>query len=397
MAGSDRDELAPETRLAHLQGDPFAWAGAVNPPVIHASTLLFRTVEELHTADPSYRSWRYARYGTPTSQAFEQAVAELEGAHAAVAFPSGLNAITTALSAYAEAGGHLLVTDNVYGPTREYCRDVLGRLGVTTEFFDPLTGAGIAALIRPETRAVLLESPGSLTFEVQDVPAIAAAAKARGVAVLIDNTWAAGLCFQPLRHGVDVSLHAATKYICGHSDAMLGVAACSEEAWPRIKRAAVLAGSCAGPDDLYLGLRGLRTLPARMARHAETGLALAAWLQGRPEVVRVLHPALPGDPGHALWKRDFTGTSGLFAFELAPVPARALAAMVEPMALFRMGFSWGGFESLILPVNPRRQRSAVPWTAPGPVLRISAGLERVDDLIADLERGFERLAAAQRE
>ena len=385
---------APETLLAHVGGDPFGRQGAVNPPVYHASTVLFRSVQELLSPDAAQqRAWRYGRHGSPTSDAFEAAMTELEGGYRAQVFPSGLSACTTTLLAYAESGGHILITDSAYAPTRNFARD-LGRLGVAAEFYDPGIGAGIATLIRPETRLIFLESPGSLTFEVQDLPAIVAAARARGVATAIDNTWSGGVYLKPLGLGVDVSIHAATKYICGHSDAMLGVTVCNEASWPVVKRAAMLTGASAGPDDVYLALRGLRTLPARLARQGETGLALARWLAARPEVVRVLHPALPGDPGHALWRRDFTGTSGLFAFELAATSQAALGAMLDPMRLFKMGFSWGGFESLILPLSFRRDRDVRPWTGAGPLLRISAGLEAPADLIRDLDEAFARLKEA---
>lgn len=391
-----KDEpAAPETLLAHVGGDPFTRHGAVNPPVYHASTVLFRSVQELLSPDVvQRRTWRYGRHGSPTSDAFEAAMAELEGGCRAQVFPSGLSACTTTLLAYAESGGHILVTDSAYAPTRNFARELLGRLGVTAEFYDPGIGAGIAALIRPETKLIFLESPGSLTFEVQDIPAIVAAARARGVATAIDNTWSGGVYLKPLALGIDVSIHAATKYICGHSDAMLGVAVCNEASWPAVKRAAMLSGASAGPDDVYLALRGLRTLPARLARQGATGLTLARWLAARPDVVRVLHPALPDDPGHALWRRDFSGTSGLFAFELPPTSPAALGAMLDSMRLFKMGFSWGGFESLILPLSFRRDRDVRPWTGQGPLLRISAGLEAPDDLIRDLDEAFSRLKGA---
>lgn len=386
---------SPDTILTHAGNDPHANFGIVNPPVYHASTVLFPTVAALEEAGHSFDGVRYGRIGTPTSQAFEATVARLEGGFKAVTAPSGLAAITTALLAFVSAGDHVLVTDSVYGPTRLFCSDMLKRLGVEAEFYDPLAGAAIERLIRPNTRVVFLESPGSLTFEVQDVPAIAAAAKQAGAVVMIDNTWGTPLFFKPFDHGVDLSIHAATKYIVGHSDAMLGViTAGTEEVWNRLKRNSVQLGTCAGPDDIYLGLRGLRTMGARLRQHQDTALDLARWLQARPEVARVLHPALPDDPGHALWRRDFTGACGLFAIELKPCSAAAVAAFLDGMELFGMGYSWGGYESLILPIHPEKLRTTTRWRTDGPMIRLHAGLEDPNDLIADLDRGLARLAAA---
>ncbi|MDH3597041.1 MAG: cystathionine beta-lyase, partial [Rhodospirillales bacterium] len=282
--------------------------------------------------------------------------------------------------------------------TRKFCDHMLRRLGVETTYYDPLIGAGIAALMRPNTRLVFLESPGSLTFEVQDAPAIAAAAKAAGAAVLMDTTWPASLLCRPFELGVDISIQAGTKYIVGHSDAMLGLITTNEAFEQKVRLAVQELGQCAAPDDVYLALRGLRTLSVRLARHQETGLALARWLAARPEVERVLHPALPGDPGNDLWRRDFSGASGLFGVVLrAPCPRAAVAAMIEGMELFGLGSSWGGFESLMIAAYPERTRSATTWDAPGRTLRIHAGLEHPADLIADLEAGFERFNRAVRE
>lgn len=384
-----------DTTLIHSGRDPRANHGIVNPPVYHCSTVLFPTVEALEDGDRHpFDRVNYGRIGTPTSAAFEEAVAELEGGHRAVVAASGLAAITVGLTAFTKAGDHILVTDSAYGPTRRFCNDVLARYGVETEYYDPLIGAGIARLIRPNTTVVYLESPGSLTFEVQDVPAIAAAAKAAGATVVMDNTWATPLFFRPFDHGVDVSIHAATKYLVGHADAMLGVLVCTEASFLPVKRAAVGFGTSAGPDDIYLGLRGLRTLSVRLRQHQQTALTLAEWLAARPEVARVLHPARPDDPGHALWRRDFHGASGLFAAALKPVPKAAVAAMLDGMELFGLGYSWGGFESLVLPAKPAAVRTATRWEEPGPLLRFHAGLEDADDLIRDLERGFARLNAA---
>jgi len=388
--------MKKDTLLAHAGRDPEANYGIINPPVYHASTVVFPTLAALEESEKDpFTGVTYGRFGTPTTFALEEAVAALEGGYRAIAVPSGLAAVVASLIAFAGAGDHVLVADNVYAPTRlRACDLILARMGVEITYYDPLVGADIARLMRDNTRVVFLESPGSLTFELQDVPAIAAAAKARGAVVVMDNTWATPLYFKPLAHGVDISIQAATKYIVGHADAMLGVITTTEEHFETVKRTAHALGHAAAPDDCYLALRGLRTLAVRLARHQETGLALARWLEGRPEVARVLHPALPDDPGHSLWKRDFTGACGLFSIVLKDFPKSAVAAMLDGLELFAMGFSWGGYESLILLVYPETVRSAVPWTASGPTLRLHAGLEDVQDLIADLERGLERLAAA---
>jgi cystathionine beta-lyase len=391
------EHAKPATVAAHAGSDPRAQYGAVNTPVYRASTILFPTLDALeHAAATPLEGVRYGRNGTPSTFAFEQAVAAMEGASGAVSLPSGAAAVNVALlSLGARAGDHILVADNVYAPTRNFCDRALAATGVETSYFDPRIGAGIAALIRPTTRGMVFESPGSITFEMCDVPALVAAAKHRGVTTIMDNTWATPVFFRPLEHGVDLSVIAATKYVVGHSDAMLGVISCADEArWNSVKRTAMLYGYCAGPDELYLGLRGLRTMPVRLERHFETGLQLATWLRTQREVTRVLHPALPDDPGHALWKRDFTGASGLFGIVLAPVSRAALAAFVDGLALFGMGWSWGGFESLIVPYLRPPTRTAVAWTEPGFLLRIHAGLEDADDLRRDLEAGFERLRKA---
>ena len=383
------------TTIVTAGRDPRANHGVVNPPVYHASTILFPTLEtwrESRSLD--YEGTRYGRTGTPTTFALEEAVAAAEGGDRGIAVGSGLAAVTTVLLALLEAGDHLLMVDTAYGPTRRVCERLLAKFAVEVTFYDPAIGAGIAGLMRPNTRVVYLESPGSLTFEVQDVPAIAAAAHRGGAAVVADNTWASPLYFKPFAHGVDVSIQAATKYVSGHSDVMLGVITTTEAAYPSIRPVSVMHGGCAGPDDCYLALRGLRTLGVRLARHQETALALANWLRGRPEVARIMHPALPGHPGHDLWKRDYLGSTGLFGAVLRPAPDAALAAMLDGMELFGMGASWGGYESLMIPVTPEHMRTATVWDTPGQVLRIHAGLEDAGDLIADLESGFERLNRA---
>jgi cystathionine beta-lyase len=372
--------------------NPEANLGIVNPPVYHASTVLYPSFDALEAAQKHREPGKtyYGRSGTPTTFALEDAVAALEGGYRAIAVGSGLAAVTTALLSAVKTGDHVLVADHVYEPTRRFCNTMLKRFGVETTYYDPALGGGIAALLRPNTRAIFLESPGSLTFGVQDVPAIVAVARRSGITTIMDGTWATPLFLKPIALGVDISVQAATKYIGGHSDLMLGVITTTEAAYGRVRQAFSELGHHAAPDDCYLAQRGLRTLAVRLKRHEETGIRLARWLQRRPEVARVLHPALPEDPGHAIWRRDFTGASGLFSFQLTPTSREALAAMVDGMKLFGMGYSWGGFESLLLPVDPRPVRTARPWDADGPLLRIHAGLEDPDDLIADLEEAFAR-------
>lgn len=382
-----------QTRLLEVGRSPFDNHGIVNPAVYHASTIVFPTLAALETADRTpYEGTRYGRRGTPTTFALEEAVAALEGGWRSIAVPSGLAAITATLLAFLKTGDHLLMVDSVYAPTRRFCDTVLAGLGIETTYYDPM--ADVAPLIQPNTRVIFTESPGSLTFEVQDIPRVAAAARAGGAVTILDNTWGAGLFFAPFAHGVDVSIQAATKYIVGHSDVMLGTITATEAAFLPAKRMASLLGMCAGPDDCYLALRGLRTMSVRLARHQETALRLAAWLSGRPEVNQVLHPALPDCPGHEIWRRDFTGSNGLLSIILDEVPKPALAAMLDGLKLFAMGYSWGGYESLIVPFELRRARTASPWTKGGTCLRLHCGLEDPEDLIADLEAGFARLASA---
>ena len=392
----DKKNYATDTLLTHAGNHPELNHGIVNPPVYHASTILFPTIEKMEQAQKERLSGvSYGRWGTPTTFAFEEAVAAIEGEGRALALPSGLAAIGATLLSLLKAGDHLLMVDSVYGPARSLCDKTLARFGIDVTYYDPLVGTGIAGLMRPNTRLVYLESPGSLTFEVQDVPAIVAAAHAGGALAIMDNTWATPLLFRALGRGVDIVIYAATKYFVGHSDAMLGAIVVRDlDLYRMLKVAAHGMGYCAAPDDCYLGLRGLRTLGVRLQRHGENGLALARWLQGRPEVARVLHPGLPEHPGHSLWRRDFTGASGLFSVVLKPCAPAAVAALVEGMRLFGMGASWGGYESLLLPVKPETTRTATAWSPGGPTLRIHAGLEAVEDLVADLEDGFRRLAAA---
>lgn len=382
-------ERRPATRVVHEGRDPGASHGFVNPPVYRGSTVLFDSLARLRASDQPYT---YGRRGTPTLTYLEQALARLEDGEVTVLTPSGLAAVTTAILAFVESGDHILMTDSVYQPTRRFCDGMLSRLGVETTYYDPLLGEGLAELVRPNTRLVFTECPGSQTFEIQDIPAISRVATARGIWHLMDNTWAGPLLFKPFAHGVDVSIQAATKYIVGHADAMLGAVTANPRAADRIKRARDMLGICPGSEEAWLALRGLRTLDVRLERHQRNAIAMAQWLERRPEVARVLHPALPSHPGHAIWQRDFIGASGLFAIVLRPCSDEALAAMLDGLELFGMGFSWGGYESLVLPFDPVPYRTATRWQAEGPALRIHVGLEAIEDLQADLARGLERLS-----
>ena len=374
----------PETRAVSEGRMSAEHFGAVNTPVYRASTILYPDMAAIKANSQPYT---YGRRGTPSTKSFEDAISSLEGAHRTVSVTSGVQAIALAILSVCSAGDHLLMVDSTYEPTRTLCERTLKRFGIETSYYPPTEN--IAAYLKPNTKAVFCESPGSLTFEVQDVPAVAKDAHAHGAAVLIDNTWATPLFFQPLKHGVDLSIQAATKYIGGHADVMLGYVSANERHAARLHQLHGDLGLYASGDDCFLGLRGLRTLAVRLARHQETGLALARRLKDRPEVARILHPGLEGDPGHALWKRDFSGASGLFSVILKPVPEAAVAAFVDGLQHFGIGYSWGGFESLIVPAHIRR--TASPFAAEGPVLRIHAGLEDAGDLIADLEQGLQRL------
>ncbi len=387
----------PDTLLTHAGRHPEQNHGVVNPPVYHASTILHPDVADMEASEAKRLEpvTLYGRTGTPTQFALEEAMAALEGGDRAVAVCSGAAACYVALLAYLKAGDHALIPDSVYGPVRAFATGFLTRFGVAIEFYDPMIGAGIAALVKPNTKAIYLESPGSITFEVQDVPAIVAVAKARGIATMLDNTWASPLFFKPLALGVDVSIVAGTKYIVGHSDAMMGIAICAEHSFAAVKRSAQQLGYHAAPDDSYLALRGLRTAGVRLRAHEKAALAVARWLKARPEIERLLHPAFPDCPGHEFWRRDFSGSSGLFSVTLQrDIPKRAVSAMLDGLELFGLGYSWGGFESLIVPPDPARIRTATKWDA-GPLLRLHVGLEDTDDLIADLERGFDRLNKAR--
>ncbi len=385
--------LEAETTLVTAGRDTEAQKGFVNPPVVHGSTVLYPTADDLHAHRGEFQ---YGRHGTPTTRALQEALMALEGPQCAGVglAPSGLSAITTTLLAVLNAGDHLLVCDNAYRPTRNFCNGLLSRYGVETTYFDPLIGAGITELLKPNTKAVLVEAPGSQSFEIPDIAAIAAVAHARGAMVIDDNTWATALYHRSLDQGVDISMQAATKYVGGHSDIMFGTISANARAWPMISEAIRLLGVCAGPDDVFLALRGLRTLAVRLAQHQRSALEIARWLEIRPEVLRVLHPALESDPGHAIWKRDFTGASGLFSIVLKPAPQQAVDALLNAVKLFGMGYSWGGFESLIIPFDCAPYRTAARWAPGGPALRLHIGLENVDDLKCDLERGFAAFNAA---
>ncbi|VVD61272.1 cystathionine beta-lyase [Pandoraea cepalis] len=383
-----------DTVLTHAGRSPADHAGMVNPPVYRTSTVIFPTLEAYEKRrELGDHGVRYGRHGTPTTFAFERAVAELEGGYRSVALPNGLAAIAATLLALAAPGSHVLVPDTVYAPARKFCMRRLVPLGIDVQFYDPKIGAGIAALIREETAVVYCESPGSMTFEVQDIPAIAKAARAAGCAVVADNTWATPYFYSPFEHGVDVSIHAATKYIGGHSDLMMGVITTNERYWRVVRDAVSDFGYGVSPDDCYLALRGLRTMGVRLKQQMESALAVARWLQARPEVSRVLYPALPEDPGHALWQRDFRGAASLFAIVLRE-DCTNVRAFVDALRLFAIGSSWGGFESLVNVVHAEAVRTVNAWRPEGAVVRLHVGLEDVSDLIGDLEQALPALRTA---
>lgn len=384
-----------DTTIAHAGRHPEDQFGVVNPPIYHASTVTY----------PSLAAWKaarterfdkvvYGRFGTPTSFAFEEAISALEGSDRTIALSSGLAACSAAILSQVRAGAHILVQDSVYQPVRSLCDQFLANFGVRTTYFDSAIGAGIAGLIEDATTLIYLETPGSLTFEMPDIPAIVEVARDRGIATAIDNTWATPYFYRPLEHGIDLSVNACTKYIVGHSDAMLGSVALRRELFEHVKLTANHSGNCAGSDEVYLGLRGLRTLAVRLRQHHVNGLRVAEWFRTRPEVERVLHPALPDDPGHAIWQRDFDGATGLFSVVFKPFEERAVAAFVDGLDYFGLGASWGGFESLALPFDARAIRTVTEWNPAGPTIRFHVGLEDVDDLIADLEAGLDRMCKA---
>lgn len=383
------------TKLTQLGRDPEANFGVVNMPVYHASTIVWPNLEHFEQLKRDFLTGEkiisYGLHGTPTQFSLEAALAELEGGYDCRLFSTGLAANIISLMTYIKAGDHVLVSDSIYGPVRGFCSSWLPRFGVTADFYDPMIGEGIKAMVKEETRVVLVESPGSITFEVQDIPAIAKVAKENGAVVIMDNTWGTPLNFKPFEHGVNVSVQALTKYVIGHSDAMLGAVTCDEEYWPQLKKAASEFGQHAAPDDTYLAQRGLRTMDVRLKRHEQNAYQLAEYLQTVPEVETILHPGLPGCPGHEIWQRDFTGACGLFSITLKSVSREGVAAMVDDMKLFGFGASWGGYESLICVYDENTPRTVTKWPSEKWVIRLHAGLEDVDDLIADLEAGFERM------
>ena len=381
----------PDTELVH-GGRRKEWRGRlVNPPVHRASTILFDSVAEMRASAPEFGRFYYGLHGTPTQWALAEALTELEpGAAGTMLYPSGLAAVTAALLTMLSAGDELLMTDSAYGPTRRFCDGLLRRYGVTTRYYDPLVGAGIKELIGERTRAIFLESPGSLTMEVQDVPAICAAAKARGVATLLDNTWATPLFFPALAAGVDLTILAGTKYVGGHADVLLGAVTANDQYYGKLERTSWDLGQSVSPDDAWLCSRGLRTMGVRLRQHEASALRIARWLGEQPQVAAVLHPALPDCPGHEHWTRDFKGASGLFSFVLRGGGDAARTRFIEGLELFGLGYSWGGYESLVVPVDPGRIRTATSWRADGPLVRLHVGLEDSEDLIEDLEAGLAR-------
>jgi cystathionine beta-lyase len=386
-----RAGMGKRTRLVHAGRQPFENFGFVNTPIYRGSTVLSPDMESLYARKARFI---YGTKGTPTTEALENAWSEIADAAGTVLTPSGLSAITVAILSVVSAGDHILVTDSVYRPTRNFCDNVLARLGIETTYYDPLVGGSISALMRPNTRVIFVEAPGSQSFEMQDIPAIAEVAHGRGACVIMDNTWATPLFFPPHERGVDLAVEAGTKYLSGHSDLLLGMVSASGEYWQRLRDTFDAFAMCAGAEDVFLGLRGLRTMELRLHEAERQGLAIANWLATRAEVSRVLHPALPDDPGHAIWRRDFSGSSGLFSAILKPASRQAVGAMLDHLELFGLGYSWGGYESLVIPFDCRTYRTATQWVPEGPALRFSVGLEDIDDLKADLDRGFARLRAA---
>ena len=378
------------TLLTHISSNPKKYDGAVNIPVHRASTIVYNSFEEFENRPKP--PFVYGRAGTPTSAAFEQAITALEGAAGSVSTCSGLSAIVTALTSVAGSGDHVLIPDNAYGPNRKFCKKMLGHCGVDVEFYPPLI-ADISKLFRKNTKALFIEAPGSLTFEVCDIGAFVKAAKAAKIKTIMDNSWGSPLLFKPLDHGIDISVMSCTKYVSGHSDAMLGVVSGTAETYPALKAAALHFGLCGGSEELYIGLRGLRTLHIRLKEHESRALEIAHWLEKQPAVKRVLHPALPSCPGHENWKKYFKGSCGTFSIILKETDKKKFARMLDGFKLFHMGASWGGYESLCFPEQPGPVRTASPWTEEGLLMRLHIGFEDMDDLKTDLSEGLKRLVA----
>ncbi|WP_313587908.1 cystathionine beta-lyase [Aquidulcibacter sp.] len=391
----DPEGLSVATRLVQVGRNPFSHERVINPPIQRGSTVLFDQADDLYRAGPLSDMKGYGLEGLSTQDRLCEALTEVSGGIGTVLAPSGLQALTLALMAATKAGDHVLLTDSSYGPTRRFCREVLGNYGVETEIYDPRIGAGIAGFIRPNTSLIILESPGSLTFELQDVPAITAVAKAHGVATLIDDTWTAGLYLKPFDLGVDISMQALTKYQGGHADVLAGALITNNPEWlTKLKTMHQMLGIGTSAEDAWLTLRGMRTMGLRMAHQDRVAREIAGWLEHRPEVAQVLHPALPSHPDHSIWQRDFTGAGGLFSVVFKPIAASKINAMAEAYQIFSMGFSWGGFESLALPSTVQITRQFPAHHPNGPIMRYSIGLEAHEDLIVDLERGFAVLNAA---
>lgn len=383
---------SPQTILTHAGRHTEQHFGFVNTPVFRGSTVLFNSLDALESTE---RRYDYGRTGNPSSSAVADVITQLEGAAGTVLAPSGLSAISLALLSVLRSGDHLLVTDSAYQPTRRFADGVLNRMGIATQYYNPRVADGVEALVTENTRAIFVESPGSLTFEIQDLRAIVDVARRHKLFVIVDNSWATPLYHRPLELGADLVVHAGTKMFVGHSDAMFGTVSANARSWEALRQTQLSMGTCASPDDCFLAARGLRTLAIRMQEHAWRALDLATWLQGRPGVGRVIHPALPDHPDHALFKRDFTGSGSLFSVLLDPAPRTALAAMLDDLRLFGMGWSWGGYESLILPIHPEKTRTAVEWNEPGNMIRIHVGLEGIDDLRADLGAALSRYVAGR--
>jgi len=391
LTPEERARMKSRTRLVHAGRNPEEQFGFVNAPAWRGSTVISPTAAQLRNRNARFV---YGTKGTPSTEALETAWSELAGAAGTCLAPSGLAAIALALMTPVKAGDHLLVTDSAYRPTRTFCDQYLAKMGVETTYYDPAVGADVANLFRANTTAIVVEAPGSLSFEVQDVPAISAAARARNICVIMDNTWATPLFFPPHERGVDLAIEAGTKYLSGHSDILFGLVSATPQWFGKLRATYDVFAMCPGPEDVFLALRGMRTMELRLREAEKQGLEMAHWLAARPEVKTVLHPALPSHPGHAIWKRDFTGASGLFSIILHPVPQHAVDALLDSLQLFAMGYSWGGYESLIIPFDCTEFRTATQWNPGGPALRLQIGLEDIGDLKADLDRGFQTMRAA---